>query len=120
MNYGETTEILRGKDMDFKDDTILGRTGLSVSRLGIAASYGPPDSAIEMAFHEYGINFLYWGSRRKTGMRDAILNLKGSYRDKLVIAFQSYDKSGLFMRRFHEKACVPWGSTVPTCSSWAG
>ena len=89
--------------MDFKDHTILGHTGLSVSRLGIAASYGPPDSAIEMAFHEYGINFLYWGSRRKTGMRDAILNLKGSYRDKLVIAFQSYDKSGLFMRRFHEK-----------------
>ncbi|GBE14055.1 hypothetical protein BMS3Abin14_00089 [bacterium BMS3Abin14] len=67
--------------MDFKDHTTLGRTGLSVNRLGIAASYGAPGSAIEAAFHEHGINFLYWGSMRKPGMRDAILNLKGSHRD---------------------------------------
>ena len=89
--------------MDFKGHTMLGRTGLSVSRLGIAASYGVPGPAVEMAFHEHGINFLYWGSMRKPGMRDAIINLKGNNRDKLVIAFQSYDKSGLLMARLHEK-----------------
>jgi aryl-alcohol dehydrogenase-like predicted oxidoreductase len=89
--------------MDFRSHTILGRTGLSVSRLGIAASYDAPAFAMERAFHEFGVNFFYWGSVRKAGMRDALINLKGDYRDGLVIAFQSYDKSGLVMRRFHEK-----------------
>lgn len=89
--------------MDFRSHTTLGRTGLSVSRLGIAASYGVPAAAMERAFHQYGVNVFYWGSRRKEGMRDALVRLKGTHRDRLVIAFQSYDKSGLVMRRFHEQ-----------------
>jgi aryl-alcohol dehydrogenase-like predicted oxidoreductase len=36
-------------------------------------------------------------------MRDALRNLTASHRDQVVIAFQSYDKSGLVMRHFHEK-----------------
>jgi len=30
-----------------------------VSRIGLASGYGVPAAAIEKAFHEYGINYLY-------------------------------------------------------------
>lgn len=83
--------------------TVLGRTGLTVGRLGIGASYGVPTAAIERAFHEYGVNYFYWGSRRTAAMRDAIRNLVSEGRDRLVVAFQSYDRTGPLMRLFHER-----------------
>ena len=89
--------------MAFSSRRTLGRTGLSISRMGIAASYGVPAAALERAFHEKGVNFFYWGSLRKEGMRDALRSLIPTRRSDLVIAFQSYDKSGLLMRHFHEK-----------------
>jgi len=88
---------------DFRAHTILGRTGLTVSRLGIGSSYGVPAPAIERAFHEHGVNLLYWGSLRRSGMAHAIRNLKTPHREQLVIALQTYDRSGLFMRHFVEK-----------------
>ena len=42
----------------------LGRTGLEVGRLGMAASYGVPARAVEQAF-ERGVNYLYWGTFRR-------------------------------------------------------
>ena len=39
---------------------LLGRTGLEVGRLGVAASYGVPGSALEWAF-ERGEDYIYWG-----------------------------------------------------------
>ena len=45
--------------MDFKEQVPLGRTGLMVSRIGLASGYGVPAAAIEKASHEYGINYLY-------------------------------------------------------------
>jgi len=36
--------------------TVLGRTGLQVGRLGVAASYGVPGTALEWAF-ERGVNY---------------------------------------------------------------
>ncbi len=89
--------------MNFRSHTTLGRTGLSVSRLGFGASYPAPAEAMERAFHERGINFFLWGSGRRAPMRDALRNLVRSQRDQVVIAFQTYDKGGLFMRHFHEK-----------------
>ena len=89
--------------MDFKSPTTLGRTGLSVSRLGFGASYPAPAEALEKAFHERGVNFFLWGSGRRAPMRDALRNLARSQRDRVVIAFQTYDKGGLVMRHFHEK-----------------
>ncbi len=74
--------------------TILGRTGLRVSRLGIGSSYGAPARAIERAYREHGINYLYWGSLRRRGMAEAIRNLARTDRDRLVIALQSYDRTG--------------------------
>ena len=89
--------------MNFSDHTTLGRTGLSVSRLGFGASYPAPAESLEKAFHERGVNFFLWGTGRRDPMRNALKNLIKTHRDQVVIAFQTYDKGGLLMRHFHEK-----------------
>jgi aryl-alcohol dehydrogenase-like predicted oxidoreductase len=89
--------------MDFKAHTTLGRTGLSVSRLGIGAAYGAPAWILEKAFHEHGVNAFYWGALRKAEMGNALRNLCWTDRDRVVVMFQTYDKSGFLMRHFHEK-----------------
>jgi len=72
------------------DRTILGRTGLRVGRLGVAASYGVPAAAVERAF-EQGVNYFYWGSFRRGGFGQAIRNL-ASQRDRFVLVIQSYSR----------------------------
>ncbi|MGD0435398.1 MAG: aldo/keto reductase [Bryobacteraceae bacterium] len=69
---------------------ILGRTGLDVGRLGLAASFGVPSAAVEQAF-ERGANYLYWGSFRRGGFGQAIRNLKPR-RDRMVLVLQSYSR----------------------------
>jgi len=86
--------------MDFREHTTLGRTGLSVSRLGIGCSYGVPDYSIEKAYHGYGVNFFYWGAMRRSSMKKALRKLVKSERDKLVIALQSFDRTGPLMTLF--------------------
>ncbi|HTS27103.1 MAG TPA: hypothetical protein VMH81_14605 [Bryobacteraceae bacterium] len=68
----------------------LGRTGLRVGPLGLAASYGVPAAAVERAF-ERGVNYLYWGSMRRDAFGQAIRNL-APYRDRMVIVLQSYSR----------------------------
>ncbi len=84
---------------DYKE-RILGRTGLKVGRLGMAASYGAPAEAFEEAF-ERGCNYFYLGGgRRKAGMKQAVRSIcGGGQRDKLVIAIQSYARTGHLMER---------------------
>ena len=90
--------------MDFSEKTTLGRTGLKVGRLGVAASYGAPSYAFEKAF-ERGCNYFYWGALRRKGMRDAIRNIcKKGNRDDLVIVIQSYSRSTLLLDAFFQKA----------------
>ncbi len=87
---------------DFRDHVTLGQTDLKVSRLGIAAYYGVPAEAIKKAYHGNQINLFYWGSRRHPEMCEALRDLASSERDQMVIAFQTYDKSGLLTIRKHE------------------
>ena len=89
--------------MDLREHTNLGRTGLSVSRLGVGAAYGVPAHALEKAHAEHGINTFYWGALRKPGMGGALRNLCRTRRDELVVIFQTFDRSGFLMRRMHEK-----------------
>lgn len=89
--------------MSFREHTNLGRTGLQVSRLGVGAGYGVPTRALEKAYAEHNINYWYWSLSRRGGMTKAIQGMKSADRDGLVIAMQTYDHTGLFMRRFHEK-----------------
>ena len=89
--------------VSFQEYRILGRTGLSVSRMGLSGGYGVPAHAVERAFHEFGVNYFYWVSR-KPGMGAALRSLARGDRERLVIAIQSYDHSGFFLRRSVEKA----------------
>ena len=77
------------------DTRILGRTGLQVGRLGMAASYGVPTAAVERAF-ERGVNYLYWGTFRRGPFGQALRNLKPQ-RDRMVLALQSYSRSATLM-----------------------
>jgi aryl-alcohol dehydrogenase-like predicted oxidoreductase len=67
---------------------LLGRTGLEVARLGVSASYGVPGEAVERAF-EQGVNYLYWGSRRRDSFGAALRRLRPR-RDEFVLVIQSY------------------------------
>ena len=90
--------------MDEFRTTSLGQTGLKVGRLGVSASYGAPAEAFEEAF-EKGCNYFYWGSKRRSGMRQAIINIchKGK-RDELVVLIQSYSRSAFLMEVFLKNA----------------
>jgi aryl-alcohol dehydrogenase-like predicted oxidoreductase len=72
------------------DRAILGRTGIDVSRLGLASSYGAPSSAVEQAF-ERGINYFYWGSLRRGAFSDGLRTL-GPRRDRFLLVTQSYSR----------------------------
>jgi len=90
--------------MDFTKPRILGRTGLKVGPLGVAASYGAPANAFEEAF-ERGCNYFYWGSKRTDKMGQAIKNLcRQGKRDELVIVIQSYSRSAFLMESFFKKS----------------
>ena len=54
--------------MDFRAKIPFGRTGLMVSRIGLASGYGVPAAAIEKAFHEYGVNYLWLSVFMPRGM----------------------------------------------------
>ena len=79
---------------DFRMPRVLGKTGLTVGRLGLGSSYGAPAAAYEKAF-EQGCNYFYWGSMRREGMGDAIRHLAPQHREKLVVVLQSYSRWGI-------------------------
>jgi aryl-alcohol dehydrogenase-like predicted oxidoreductase len=89
--------------MSFVSTVTLGRTGLRVGRIGLGASYGVPAQAIERAYHERGVNYFYWGSIRRRGMRDAVRHLARAERAKIVVALQSYDRTGFLLGPFVTK-----------------
>jgi aryl-alcohol dehydrogenase-like predicted oxidoreductase len=84
------------------ESAVLGRTGIRVSRLGVAASYGVPGDAVERAF-EQGVNYLYWGSMRKATFGDALRRL-APRRDRFVLVIQSYSRLAGYLERSLEKA----------------
>jgi predicted aldo/keto reductase-like oxidoreductase len=83
--------------MDTWKTAKLGRTNLTVGRLGLAAGYGADQRCVEMAF-ERGVNYLYWGSRRTSGFAAGLRGLR-SRRDAFVLVIQSYTRLA---------ALLPW------------
>jgi aryl-alcohol dehydrogenase-like predicted oxidoreductase len=75
------------------DRAVLGRTGIPVCRLGVSASYGVPGAEVQRAFDEYGVNYLYWGSRRSGQFGQALRHLAPK-RDRFVLVLQSYSRMG--------------------------
>jgi len=63
---------------------VLGRTGLSVSPIGIASSYGTNEAMVEEAV-DRGVNYLYWGALRTKKMARGVRSVVSRKRDDLVI-----------------------------------
>ncbi len=70
----------------------LGRTGLSVTPLGIASSYGTNEAMVEEAV-DRGVNYLYWGALRTKRMARGIRNVVRRKRDDLVIVAHTTSRS---------------------------
>ena len=84
------------------ESTVLGRTGLRVGRLGVAASYGVPTDAVERAF-ERGVNYFYWGSARTKAFGEALRHL-APQRERFVLMIQSYTRAAGLMAWSLERA----------------
>ena len=98
--------------MDFNEKRILGKTGLSVGRLGISSSYGAPAEAFEGAF-ERGCNYFTWGTfikGRSSEMKKAVQNLvKKGKREELVLAVFTYTHNSFLTERFIMKGLRQMG-----------
>jgi aryl-alcohol dehydrogenase-like predicted oxidoreductase len=79
------------------DKVSFGSTGLAVSRLAVASSYGVGESDVRRAF-DRGINFLFWGSRRRAGFGRAIRSIARTRREDMVLAIQSYSRVAWMVR----------------------
>jgi aryl-alcohol dehydrogenase-like predicted oxidoreductase len=79
-------------NMDWRTRVALGKTGLQVSRIGLASSYGLGADGLQQAYEEYGINYLYWGSLRKESFGEGIRRLAQRKREDLVVVIQSYSR----------------------------
>jgi aryl-alcohol dehydrogenase-like predicted oxidoreductase len=90
--------------MDFHQRVALGKSGLQVSRIGLASSYGAGADAVEEAYNERGINYLYWGTMRRAEFGEGIRRLARRNRDDLVIVVQSYARLAGWMTSSFERA----------------
>jgi len=81
----------------------LGRTGLSVTRLGLAASYGTDEAMVEEAV-ERGVNYLWWGALRTKKMARGIRTVAGKKRDDLVIVLHAVSRKPSTLSRVVQKS----------------
>ncbi|HEY2368036.1 MAG TPA: hypothetical protein VGH87_16675, partial [Polyangiaceae bacterium] len=73
----------------------LGKTGLSVSAITVASSYGVGGRDIERAF-DHGANTFMYGSLRRPGFACGVRAL-AKHREKTVLAIQTYSRVGFLM-----------------------
>jgi aryl-alcohol dehydrogenase-like predicted oxidoreductase len=84
---------------------VLGRSGLSVSRLGLAGSYGIDADAVERAYHELGINY-FFVLPRMTGLAEGVKRLvRAGHRDRIVIGSGASIPFGWSVTREWESVC---------------
>ncbi len=88
---------------DFRQRVLLGRTGLQVSRIGLGSSYGVGADAVQQAYEERGVNYLYWGSLRRKSFGEGIRRLAQRKREDLVIVIQSYARIEGWLTRSFER-----------------
>jgi aryl-alcohol dehydrogenase-like predicted oxidoreductase len=69
----------------------------------LASGYGIPTAAIEKAFHEYGINYLWLSVFMPGGMPQAIRNIAPSRRDdmRIVLAWPAF--AGFYLQKYVER-----------------
>ena len=86
----------------------FGRTGLSVSRLGIASSYGTNEAMVEEAV-DRGVNYLYWGALRTKKMGRGIRSVVRRKRDDLVIVAHTTTRSPTTLSKVVQKSLKQLG-----------
>lgn len=89
--------------LPFATPIVLGRTGLRVGRLALAAGYGIGPEGIELAL-EHGQNLFYWGSLRRRNFGAEIRRQIQIGRERVVLAIQSYARSAWAMVKSVESA----------------
>jgi aryl-alcohol dehydrogenase-like predicted oxidoreductase len=80
----------------------LGRTGLKVSRLGIASFYGVDAAMVEEAAHR-GANYFYWGALRTRNMANGIRKVAKTRREDIVIVMHTNARFGYGLPRLIQK-----------------
>lgn len=86
----------------------LGRTGFSVTRLGIASSYGTDEAMVEEAV-AHGVNYLYWGALRTKRMAEGIRSVARKNRDDLIIVVQTMARTVPSLNRIVHKSMKSLG-----------
>ena len=74
----------------------FGKTGLRVSPIGLGSSYGVGGADLERA-HERGLNFYFWGLRRRDDFGRGLARIAARDRAGVVIAAQSYTRVASLM-----------------------
>ena len=91
------------------DRRTLGKTGIVVSRLGLAGSFGIDAAAVERAYHDFGINYFFVSPRMK-GLVQGIQRLVAAgHRDDLVIAAGASIPTGGSVKRAWAKQAKLFG-----------
>ena len=80
----------------------LGRTGLTVTRLGVAASYGTNEAMVEAAA-ERGVNYFWWGALRTKKMARGIKAVARRRREDLVIVLHALSRKPSAMSKLVQK-----------------
>jgi aryl-alcohol dehydrogenase-like predicted oxidoreductase len=83
-------------------EATLGRTGLTVGRLGLASSYGADDRCVAAAF-DAGVNYFYWGTFRRGGFGKGLRDL-ARVREQIVLTIQSYSRMAALLSWSLERA----------------
>lgn len=87
----------------FSTRVLLGRTGLTVSRIGVGSAYGVSERACRNAFDQ-GLNYFFWGSVRTAGMGAALREIgRGPDRDDLVVVLECYVRQPRLIPRSVER-----------------
>jgi aryl-alcohol dehydrogenase-like predicted oxidoreductase len=87
----------------------FGRTGFTVSPLGLAPGVGSLASRdVERAFDQ-GVRLFYFGSIRSPSFAGGVRALAQKHRDEMVIAVQSYTRAGTMMKRSIESGLAELG-----------
>jgi aryl-alcohol dehydrogenase-like predicted oxidoreductase len=102
----------------------FGNTGLQVSSIGLGSSYGLSGKEVERAY-ERGVNFMFWGLRRRDDFGRGISRIAKRDREGLVIAAQTYSRSAMLVEPSVDSVlrslrvdhvdilCLGWWDDVP-------
>ncbi|VAX23318.1 hypothetical protein MNBD_NITROSPINAE02-992 [hydrothermal vent metagenome] len=88
---------------------VFGKTGFTAGPLGIGSSYGPSGKSIEEAF-DRGVNYFYWGWRRRAGMRDGLREVVSKNREKAFITINVIVPSYFLIKRSVTKSLKALGT----------